>query len=175
MKSWNCGASWSSRYVDLGLHNIIYKEKEKVLRIIDVGCGNGSALITLADKLKSAGYDILKMGYDMKDRKQLLGEEFALSRAQNIPDYEDDRYDVCICLHMLNFVDYSQTINVLYRMKQLLHFYGILITDYDFINKPDDNMHDYRDAPIGIKNVLKRKFLTHGKLYIYRKNNSMLW
>lgn len=121
-----------------------YLPKNKILKILDAGCGPGAALIYLSQFGEVIGVDISEeaLQFAKKRGKVKKGDVSALP-------FEDETFDVVVCLDVL----YHKWINVkkaLLEMKRVLKKNGIL-----FIREP---AFDWFKSSEDIASATKHRF-----------------
>lgn len=102
-------------------------------RVLDVGCHGGTFTQKLLDKIgtrKIYGIDISSSAIGLI-RKRIPYGKFEVADAESLP-FEDNFFDACFCLEMLEHVDYP--------IKVLSEIYRVLkVGGYAIILVPTDN------------------------------------
>lgn len=120
-----------------GIENLLKgRDREKVIKIIDVGCGNGSILREIARWGRSENYNFELLGIDANEHAIEIAERASAFypeikyRALNIfeKDFRDLRCDIIICtltLHHFTDAEIQEITGNFYRQAKI----GVVIND----------------------------------------------
>lgn len=116
--------SLSERYFLKALEVVAKNNSGKPLRILDMACGGGDLLCSLAKKARSKGWKMVAEGCDFNDQAVQIAAENARNHGVTAQFFQWDalqgplpeKYDVIVCSLFLHHLDESQVVAVLKNM-----------------------------------------------------------
>lgn len=119
---------FTARYLKKRLDLNRYKIKKSVHRILDVGCGNGSAVIFFTrEGYKSYGIDISSSAIQLAKellRKEKIRANLKIGDAKSLP-YQDKFFDVVVSYGVLDHVRRKEADIIISEIKRVLKKGGL--------------------------------------------------
>lgn len=120
---------FTARYVQRRTGVDIYKQKKKIGKVLDAGCGNGRHIVYFAQQgINVYGVDISEKSIEIAKawlQKEKLTATLKAGDINNLP-FDNDYFDVVVSLEVLDHLSFLKAQEVLQDLKRVLKNRGYL-------------------------------------------------
>lgn len=145
------------------IKKIIKLKSNKLIKILDVGCGDGVIFYLLNKIFKSKNKNLKLFGIDSSELAIRVAKEknpdaiFKISDVYNLP-FEDDYFDLIISSDVIEHVSESEKMILEIKRVGKKNSFYIIGTPIKFTEQPSDKMHFHEFFPNEFKKILLKSF-----------------